>query len=306
MKRLQNKISESKLTLPITSVYATVIWVLAGLIQESWWIQFGCFALSTFLMVELNNGNALIRIHSRMVSCSFIALTCAACYLFSSLRESIASLFVLAAYVVLFHTYQDKDSPGLTFYGFLCLGLASIAYTHTMLLIPALWVLMLTNLQSLSWRTFLASLIGITLPCWFLLCWGVYQDDFTILVDYLASYGDFQTPFLFSILDSHVLVTFFFVAILTILGTFHYWQTSYQDKFRIRQLYGFFIRMDLFLILLFCLQPQHGTMLLRLMILNTAPLVAHFIALTQNRATNIMSCIIIFFILALTVYNLWM
>ena len=147
---------------------------------------------------------------------------------------------------------------------------------------------------------------GVAVPYWFLSCWLFYQDDFTPLTALFTSLADLHIPFLFSILDSHVVVTLFLVTLLTILGIFHYWHTSYQDKFRIRKLYGFFIRMDMYLFLLFCLQPQHSSMLLRLIILSTAPLTAHFIALTQSRATNIMTCIILFFILVLTVYNLWM
>ncbi len=306
MKRLQNKISESRLTLPITSVLATGVWVLAGLFQEQWWVQFGCFALSTFLMVELNNNNALLRIHSRMVSCSFLMLTCAACFLFSSLREWMAELFVIAAYVVLFRTYQDKYSPGLTFYGFLLLGLASMSYVHIIILVPILWGLMLTNLQSLSWRTFFASLIGIFTPYWILFCWEVYQNDYTLLMTHITALGDFQIPFQFSALAPHLSITFVYIAILTTLGIIHFLKISYQDKFRIRQLYGFFIRMNLFLFLLFCLQPQHGTILLRLIIINTAPLIAHYIALTQERITNIISCVIIISVILLTAYNLWM
>lgn len=110
MKRLQNKVSDSKLSLPITSVYAIGVWVLAGLIQEAWWIQFGCFTLSVYLMAVLNNSNALIRIHSRMVSCSFIMLTCTACFLFASLHEAVCTMLMAATYVVLFQTYQDKEA----------------------------------------------------------------------------------------------------------------------------------------------------------------------------------------------------
>lgn len=136
MKRLQNKVSDSKLSLPITSVYAIGVWVLAGLIQEAWWIQFGCFTLSVYLMAVLNNSNALIRIHSRMVSCSFIILTCTACFLFASLHEAVCTMLMAATYVVLFQTYQDKEAPGLTFYSFLLLGLSSLVDIQIICLLP--------------------------------------------------------------------------------------------------------------------------------------------------------------------------
>ena len=71
-KYIQNKVSESKLTLPCMSVYALVCWLCCGLVQEGWWMQLGGFVLTTYLMIELNNSNALIRISClpvRHVSC---------------------------------------------------------------------------------------------------------------------------------------------------------------------------------------------------------------------------------------------
>ena len=76
MKRLQNTVSESRMALPCTAAYAICIWLLAGLLQGNWWIQFAIFAVCTYLMVELNNANALLRIYSRMVSCTFVVLSC--------------------------------------------------------------------------------------------------------------------------------------------------------------------------------------------------------------------------------------
>ncbi len=306
MKRLQNKVSESKLSLPITSVYAAGVWVLAGLIQENWWIQFGCFAISVSLMAVLNNRNALIRIHSRMISCSFIVLNCAICFLFASLREAVCTMLMAATYVVLFQTYQDKDSPGLTFYGFLLLGLSSLVDIQITYLIPFLWLLMQTNLQSLSWRNFFASLSGVTLPYWFALGWSTYQSDFTLWTNHFALWTNIQTPFDFSGLNTHHILTMYFVTALALFGALHYWRSCHHDKIHNRMLYGFFIRMYLFLLLLFFLQPQRYDLLIRLMILNTAPLIAHFIALTQQKVTNIIFCIITLSAFFLTVYNLWM
>ncbi len=305
MKRLQNKISESYLALPVTSAYATGVWVLYGLFLEKWWIQFCCFALSTFLMEKLNNSNALIRIHSRMVSCSFLVLSCMACFLFPSLVDAVCELLFIGAILFLFFSYKDKESPGITYYGFLLIGLASVGYVHILWLLPALWILMFTNLQSFSWRTFLASLMGTMTPYWFLLCWYLFQGHPETLVPHFEALGHIQMPFDFSSLNSHQLVTFFFVLALAVLGCLHYWKSSYQDKIRIRMFFGFFIRIDFLLIILLCLQPQHYDFSLRLIIVNTAPLIAHFIALTGKRITNIMFCCIVVIALVITAYNLW-
>ena len=137
MKRVQNVISESRLTLPVVATYGMGTWAAAGLFHEQWWIQLACFAISTYLMIELNNSNALIRIYSRMVSCSFIILSSAMCFLFCSISQAIAELCVIASYIMLFRCYQDRQAAGRTFYAFICLGLASMFYVHTLFYVPA-------------------------------------------------------------------------------------------------------------------------------------------------------------------------
>ena len=47
-KYLQNKIAESKLALPLTMVYAVIVWLASGLFGGEWWIQFFCFFLNSF------------------------------------------------------------------------------------------------------------------------------------------------------------------------------------------------------------------------------------------------------------------
>ena len=100
-------------------VYAVIVWLASGLFGGEWWIQFFCFFLAAFLMMELNTIHALIRIYSRMVSCVFIILLCMICFLFPSIPGAITQICVIAATILLFNGYQDKTSTGWTFYSFL-------------------------------------------------------------------------------------------------------------------------------------------------------------------------------------------
>jgi hypothetical protein len=305
-KLLQNKITGSRLTLPVTLCYAIGIWLLGGLIQEQWWIQFGCFMLTAYLMVQLNNTNALIRIYSRMVSVSFLLLSCMACFLFPSLSGNFTQLCIVASYLILFQSYHDKSGAGLTYYGFLCIGLASLTFVHILYFVPFLWILMLTCLQSFSLRTFFASLMGIITPYWLGICWLVYQDNFSLFVDHLTPLVEFQTPFDFSILNNSQTITFAFVILLALIGAIHYWRTYYLDKIRTRQLLIFFIWIDFLTVAFICLQPQYYDPLIRILIINTAPLIGHFMALAHTKITNIAFCLICITTLLLTGYNLWM
>ena len=113
-----------------------------------------------------------------MVSCSFLVLSCMACFLFPSVVGGISQLLFITAYLILFFTYQDTNSPGTTYYGFLSLGLATLAWVHLFFfLFHFFWLLMLTNLQSLSWRTFFASLFGVATPYVLLLSWGFFSEQ---------------------------------------------------------------------------------------------------------------------------------
>ena len=62
---------------------------------------------------------------------------------------------------------------------------------------------------------------------------------------------------------------------------------------------------NIYAILLIVLQPQLYHTAIHAVIIGTSAHVAHFIALTNSKATNLMFFTIIAVILSLTVYNLW-
>ena len=125
-------------------------------------------------------------------------------------------------------------------------------------------------------------------------------------IRHFARLADFQFPYDYSQLTVNQVVTFVFLIALTVTGIVHYWRNSSGDRIRIRQLYSIFTAMVFVVSLLFALQPQHYDVLLRLLIINTAPLIAHFLALTYTRYTNYAFYAICAAVLLLTMLNLWM
>lgn len=249
--------------------------------------------------------NALIRIYSRLVSSAFLLFSCAACFLLPNLRGAVMQLCVVAAYLFLFQTYQDKLSMGKTFYAFIFFGIASMAYIHILCFIPFIWLLMGTNLLSLSWRTWCASVLGLLTPYWLGCSWLIWQGDLTIFIEHITSLTDFEFPVNYTRVGIGFMTTLALFILATITGIVHYLRKSFNDKIRIRMLYGFFIWMNLLAITFVCLQPQRYDMLLRLIIINTAPLIAHFLALTSTRATNVAFYLITAATLLITAYNVW-
>ena len=304
-KLLHNKIAKSKLALPVTAAFTLGVWLLGGLAEHGWWLQLGCFVLTAFLVVQLNNIHALIRIYSRMVSCAFLVLSCCACFLFPSLREGLMQTFVAAAYLILFTTYQDQTAAGRTFYAFVCLGLATMAYVHVFYLIPMIWVLMGTNLMALSWRTWMASVIGLLTPYWFAAGWLVKEGNWALAISHFAPLADIRLQADYTALHGYQLAVGVFVALLAIIGTLHFVRKSYEDKIRTRMFYYFLMWTVLLAAALLAVQPQHYDAMMRLMILGTAPLAGHYFALSPTRFTDIMFWTAAGTALVLTAIGIW-
>ena len=186
MKRIQNRIAESRYALPATAVVAVAVCVGAGLLSRQLWSQFGCLALTTYLMVLMNNQHALMRIYSRMVSCSFLALSLAANFLFADTGSGVVAVAMTAFYTILFHAYQDKSATGTVFYAFLCVGIASTVQVQILWLVPLYWVLTANKVLAMSTHTLLASLLGLVAPYWFWACYLAYANELPSLGAHFA------------------------------------------------------------------------------------------------------------------------
>lgn len=306
MKRLQNHIAESRIALPVTAVYAIVVWTVCGLFTHSWWGQFACFALSAYLMVIMNNYHALIRIYSRMVSCSFLMLSCMACHLFPDLKGSVVQLCIIASYMLLFSCYQDKQSSGRMYYAFLFIGLASSVFIQLLFFVPLLWLLITVHLNAMSWRTFLASIMGLMTPYWIALPIMYYQlGNADVLITHFSEIAHFQEFGNYS-MSIPTLLTLGIIIVLAVIGISHYWRTSHNDKIRIRQLYSFFISMTIVTTVLLLLQPQYSNVLIRLLTVSMTPLIGHFFALTHTKWTNMAFLAIVIVCLIVTGIIVWM
>ena len=299
MKYIQNQIAVSRQTLPTTMVYSAVVWLLAGVIQEGWWmIQFPLFLISAFLMMQLNNVNLLIRIYSRMISVSFVMLSCAAAFLFPSATGGFVQFCFIVSILSLFNTYQELPVVGWLYYAFLFLSLASLVEVRILLYLPLFWFLMLVTIHARGWRAITASVLGILTPYWFMVAWLFYthrhEFDFSLLISH---FGGLSAVTLsdFAIDDLQRLLT----------GGIHFIMKHYEDKFRVRQLYYSFIYLALYTLALMFIIPSQFDILLRILIIAVSPLIGHFFALTKTKVSNIFFLVTTGVILILTLFNLW-
>ena len=305
IKRTQNRIAESRWALPICSAYTLLICLISGLFSEGIWAQLALTAIATLLMVELNNRNSLIRIYSRMVSCSFLVMTMMTPHKIESIDGCIVSMCFVAFYLALCNAYQDKKATGYVLWAFAAIGVASIVWIQILLFIPVLWVLTATNILAMSLRTFVTSILGVIMPYWFLSAYYIYIGDIMPIVDHIATIANFEPLFIYKNCSINDFLPLCFIILLAITGSIHFLRTSYKDKIRTRMIYEMFITMTVATIVLILLQPQHANIATHLLIISTAPLIGHFLALTSTKITNIASLAIMATALVITALNLW-
>ena len=166
VKRIQNKIADSRLALPVTAIYAVLVCLISGFITQHLWAQFAILIVSTYMMLELNNTNALIRIYSRMVSCSYLMLAVMAHFLLVSVPYGMVQLLFIGFLLLFFRCYQDKRAAGTVFYAYTMLGVASLFFVQVLYFVPITWILLRTNIMAGNVRTLSASIIGLLMPYW--------------------------------------------------------------------------------------------------------------------------------------------
>ena len=306
-KRLQNRIAESRYTLPIAAFYSILIWLCAGLVSHQWWIQFSCFVVSAFMMMMINKENMLIRTYSRLVSSFYLIITCAAVFLFESRSCAIMQMGAAISFYMLWHCYQDREAVGWTFYTFLSLGIGSIMQSQVLYYLPIYWIIMAWFTYSLSWRTFFASILGLLTPYWFCLPYYALQGEncLDILSSHLSTLFDIATLPDYSVLTITKVVYLSFLMMLMVIGSFHFITTSYRDTIRVRQIYYSFILIAAFSLFLVIIQPHCYDMVIHVLILAISPMIAHFFALTHSKFTNILFISTLIIIILFTGYHIW-
>jgi hypothetical protein len=226
-------------------------------------------------------------------------------FLFASLTGGLVQLFAVAALLLLLTTYQAPQALGRLFYAFALIGLTSIMFVQILYFVPLLWLLMATQLQSLTLRSLMATLIGLAAPYWFFSLWFIYQRDFTPLGEHFAALATFAPlHYDFAAIGLGRWLPYILLTALTATGIVHFWRNRSEDRIRIRLLYAFFAWMTMATLLFVFLQPQHYDPLMRLAVITASPLIAHFLTLTSTKITNIAFFVIAAITLAITILNL--
>lgn len=307
--RFQNHIAESTLTLPVCAILATILWWWPSCIFDlehlAGWIV--C-ALTTYLLVEINNKNQLIRLRTRLVSCVWLVAMGCMDFLHPIGKGSLCALCIAASYYILFKCYQQRGCMGDVFHCFLLLGIGSLFYLPLVICAVAYFWYLAVFLRSMDGHIFWAGIIGLLFPYWIWFCWSFWQQDFGALLNHLQFHWEWSPQsFLLAVsqLSLPQKTSWVLVTVLVVLGTLHFLRTNYNDKIRVRMLLYIFACQVLLVETAFVCFPNDFDVLLPMLLLCGSPFVAHYFALTGSWFTNILFCLSILAFGALATMQFW-
>jgi len=334
-KRLQNKIAESRYSLPVVVSFTVVVWILAltnphSIIYHSTsifdkaffteisdintrvphFLPFGnrgilslaVILLTSWLMVRLNTIYALMRVYSRMISCSFLALSLIIMPVVVPLEGALLTLGMAIIYLLMFSCYQDKDTIGRIFLTFIVVGLISLLYIRVLYFLPFLWFILSTRMMAMSWRGFFASLLGLITPYWFAAVYCFATNKIPWLINHLTDVAVF-TPIFDNAPTSVVDICMpAIIIVIVIMGIIHFINTSHNDKIKTRMIYESLIIINIAIIIFMVLQPVRISFLLPMLIVSGSPLVAHYVTYTNTRLTNLSFIVMLILVIGTSMY----
>ena len=294
--------------MPICAVLATILW---------WWPQqsfaisniigWVLCALTAYICLETNGVQQIIRIRTRMMASVWLVLASCLAFMHPLDTPAISAVCMAMSYYLLFRCYQLYDSVAWIFHSFLFLGIGSL-FSAIMLPMGLLYYIYLIGfLRSLTWRGFWAGIVGLILPYLGWAAWCFLMDKTDSMFDFITLHFVLHPISLESLtsLPFSWMVSMGVVILLSLVSLFHYLQTKYNDKIRVRMvLYIYTIQTILLIIYLF-LQPQEFQNTMALLVVSACPLIAHYFSLTRSWLSNAFFFLSLLLCGVMAYLNLW-
>ena len=303
LNRFQIQVATGRFTLPVVILMCLLLW---GTTFQEWSNLMTLIIISFigYLMIEANTTFTLIRTRSTLPVCIYGWLASSLLFLHPFTWSNwVPLVFILSVYQ-LFRSYESPSPTYPIYHAFLLIGLGSLALPQFMVFALLLWGSMIP-FRAMNGKSFLASLIGLVTPYWFLFGYAFYFDQMPLFLAPLQEMILFY-PIDYGHLTTSEIASWGTITLLLIISGFHYWQMSYMDKTRTRIYHSFLVIVGLYVTLWSILQPNYMRELMVIELICASFLSGHLFTLTRNRFSGIFFIVTFITIILLTIFNLWM
>ena len=256
--------------------------LLTGLKSKVVVYSFGLIimALTAFIIQRINDIEMLVSERTRLVFMLYILLTSTNLEIIPFNNGTIVLLCLVGMIYELFKTFQSPEDKSNLFNAGAYIGMAGLFMPQILWFVPLLWLGMY-QLYSLSYRSFIVSLMGALTIYWFVLTWSLWKHDFSMFRNIYASLTDIQ---LFSVfLSSQYYIGLIFIAFLMIPVLLSIKMDAVGNRVRVRQMLSFLSNMAIWTCILLCLYGKNAGVLLAVLYLVLSVLLAYFIENMRKR-----------------------
>lgn len=318
-------IASSQFTLPVACVFALVMWIgfndadtPAAFTDSIIWndipatirsgetavfIGLACTIVITCLMFEMNNKFALLRIRSRMPSSCLLAIISASTFLHNLQPFHIIAITTFLSLFALFITYQNSNAMATSYMTYLFVGVGALFVPKMLMLILFYWIAQMM-MRSLNFRTFIAGILGIVTPFWFLFGYTYCTGGINEFHEYLNEIIRLTPPD-YSSLTAIEICPASLALVLFAIGSINFYKNSYKDKTRTRTIYNAAITIGIGGFALAILLPANFGNMLAVPYICTAIVGGQYFAQTYTRFSNIIFLIAVLAVIASATAHLW-
>ncbi len=261
------------------------------------------FAISGYLLIELNTAFSLIRIRTTIHVSLYWLMTSVCIFLHPLSRIVFIPLLFIVAMFYLFRSYESEKPSFNIFSSFFFLSIGSILFPSLIYFTPLIFISMI-SFRCMTVKSFCAGLTGILTPYWFLFAYSFLYDRMDIFYEPLIEMIKFS-PSKFTTAPTNQLVSGCIILALSVISTIDYLFSSYLDKTKIRMFFLFIIYIEIWNFIIWFLQPQYIIGAIQIQIICYSLLTGHMFALTKNRFSSTFLVITFVIITLLAIYNIW-
>jgi len=307
--RIQYNVASSEFTLPLCVILAAAMWWLP---QQMFSVR--CLLglilclLTTFVVMETNAQQHIIRIRTRMMSCVWLVLAASLSFMHPLGEPIVAAAFLCVSYLLLFRSYQRHRPQAIVFHAFLMLGIGSFCAPVMLAMAIPYFLYLAIFLRSLTRRAFWAGILGIIVPYWCYAVWCFVTGNLQSFLDRLTEMAQYEIPTLEAITSMPFVwqVSAAVIILLSIVSIIHYLRTNYDDKIRVRMILYIYLSQTILLIAFLLLQPAHYQTTMALLVASASPLIAHYFSLTGSWFSTFFFFLSLVLIAGVATLNLWL
>ncbi len=246
-------------------------------------------------LLQVNYVFTIIRTRTMLPAVFYLLMTGSFPIFYTEWQGSVAASGALIGLVFLFSSYQNPDSQKNALNIGIILTLCSFAWPPLLFLFPLFWY-GLYVFQSLNFKTFFASIIGVIVVYLFAFVWGLYNGGIQVFIEILPHTEELFVihPFNLNVQD---IVVFGLLFVLFIIAGFNIFVSGLSEKIKTGTYLKFLYTTSICIALVMPFQCEWKIQWTLLIYTPVIFILSHFFTLSTRKITSwILVVFILFFI----------